>query len=169
MILQELKLRNYPYKTRRQLSEKLVHQYFLKKGYEVFRGTRILGHEGSLNYELYPNVKRKYDRLEKILYKKLGLHLWTLRELLGKGIPDFFVHKGNTSFFVEVKLEHESIKKHQLACMKLLTEFGFDSVIIRVKSKPHLLKKIVEVNEDHLETVYVVSKQERLRKKWDFN
>ena len=40
MIIKELRLRNYPYKSRKGLSEKLAEKYLRKNGYEVFRGSR---------------------------------------------------------------------------------------------------------------------------------
>ncbi|MFC1769190.1 VRR-NUC domain-containing protein [Nanoarchaeota archaeon] len=116
-----------------------------------------------MNYDIYPNVRRKIDRLEEILLKQLGLRLYLLRQTVGSGIPDYFVHKKNESFFVEVKLEHETIKKHQLMCMKRLEEFGLDVYIVRIKSKPYKLKSLVDVENDRLMIMKVLIRQEKLR------
>jgi|SRR3989344_1827136 len=166
MILQELKLRNYPYKSRHRLSERIVRNHFLKSGFEVFRGTSILGAEQSMYYDLYPNVRKKIDRLERILLGKIGLKLWILRNIVSNGIPDYFIHKNGKSFFVEVKLEHESIKKNQLNCMQLLENFGFDIFIIRVKENPYRIKSVVKVTDERLNILKVLVKQERLRKRY---
>src|SRR3990167_2373060 len=110
MLIKEVQLRNYPYKRRQGLSERLFRRYFTKKGYEVFRGQSVLGKEFSVYYELYFNVRRKVDRMEAILAEKLGGSLEDFRKILRttKGIPDYFVYKHGECSFVEVKLENES-------------------------------------------------------------
>jgi hypothetical protein len=172
MILQELKLRSYQYKSRRGLSEYLAKNHLSKRGYEVFRGTMVLGREWSTNYEKYENVKAKYDRLEGILLRKLGLRLWQLRDELTGGIPDYFAHRSRDDcFFAEIKLEHEQVKQHQLSCMALLEQFGFRVVVLRLKSRPYRLKAEVSLDGDIKENMRlgnreVLVRQEKMRMRW---
>jgi len=161
VIIKELKLREFPYRSRRGLSERLANHYFGQRGYEVFRGTMVLGREFSVNYELYENVKRKYDRLEAILTERLGLRLWVMREELTGGIPDFFVHKPGDCFFAEIKLEHEQIKPHQLQCAAKLEGFGFKVMLLRIKSKPY--KLLSNVKLDGAGEKEVLVRQKRFR------
>ncbi len=160
MVIRELRLRDYPYKSRRGLAERLVRKYLEKKGYDVFRGYSILGKECSAYYDEYENVRKKYDRLEVILLNRLGLRLYELRELLDSGIPDYFASKADDVFFVEVKLEHEQIKGHQLECMQLLEKFGFKVVVLRIKKKVY--RPNTNVNLDSGERKVMV-RQKRFR------
>ena len=165
MIITQIQLRNYPYKSRRGLSEKIVKDHFTKQGYKIFRGIRILGKENSINYYLYPNVKKKYDELENIMRSILGKNLENLRNLvkITNGIPDFFIFDPITkkSKFIEVKMENEYIKKNQLECMEFLQSFGFETWVLRVKKKIYLEK--VEIDNGRR---MVVAKQEKLWKKY---
>ncbi len=162
MLIKELQLRNFPYKSRKGLAERLVKRYFEKRGYEVFRGLRVLGREFSVNYYEYENVRQKYDRMEKILYERLGDRLLEFRKAIfkAKGVPDFIVSKDDECFFVEVKLEHESLKPNQQPCLKLLESYGFNTAVIRVKSRPFRIQSEVNL-EDKQKKVLV--RQERLR------
>ncbi len=161
MIIKELKLRNYPYKTRRGLAEKIAKRYFEKQGYEVFRGMMILGREYSMNYG-YENVRKKYERLERILYKELRLKLLLIRGMLKekKGIPDFFLYKRNRMLFVEVKLEHEALRNNQIECIKILEDFGLKVMLLRIKSKPYRVKQIVNLKKS---VKIVLEKQIRIK------
>ena len=153
MILKELQLKRYPYKTRRHLSERLVRAYFQKKGYEVFRGRSVFDSEFSSHHGLFENVRRTYDRLEEILDEKLGSNLQAFRETLTSGIPDFLIHRPGEYIFVEVRLEHEPIQSHHLSSMAFLEGFGFDVMVLRVKTKPYRLQ--VKVDPDENEIVMV--------------
>ena len=82
MIIKELVLREYPYKNKRGLSERLAKKYLEKKGYYVVRGRRVLGKGNSTNYYLFPNVRNMYDKIEKILEKKLDLSLKYFRKII---------------------------------------------------------------------------------------
>jgi len=163
MLIKEVQLRNYPYKSRFRLSERLAKKYFERKGYEVFRGHAML--KNSINYAHYESVRKKYDKLEHILLQKLGLNLYLLREQLQKGIPDFFVYRkqDNDCFFAEIKLEHEQIKSHQLECMRLLESFGLKVVVIRIKSK--LYRVEIDMNPD-TKNKKIWVKQEKIRSKY---
>ena len=152
MIINELQLNNYPYATRHGLAERLVRRHFEKKGFEVYRGYQVLGKEHSLNYEKYEPVARRYDRLEEILYRKLYGGLLYLREVirLTAGVPDFFIHFNGYCAFVEVKMEHESIKKHQYECMRFLEGLGFECIVVRLKRKIYRQKIRVDLRSDHI-------------------
>ena len=176
MIVEELPLRNYQYKSKRGLSERIAKKYFLRLGYEVFRGTMLLGKEWSFNYDKYENVQKKYDRIEKILMDFLGLRIWSLRaQLAFGGIPDFFVYKKRKMHFVEVKLEHEQIKPHQLQCMALLERYGFQTRVLRIKQRPFRLRTKVELDIDpattkenmKLSNRIVLEKQKKMKINWD--
>jgi len=161
MLIKEVQLRDYPYLSRKGLAERLARRYFERNGYDVFRGYAIL--RNSINYHKYENVRKKYDRLERILLKRLGLCLYLLREELGRGIPDFFLYRkdDNNCLFAEVKLEHEQIKPHQFACMKVLEEYGFKVIVLRMKSKIYRAEILLH-NGDRR----ILVKQEKLRKKY---
>ena len=163
MLIKEVQLRDYPYKSKRGLAERLAKRYFEKNGYELFRGYAIL--RNSTNYYLYENVKKKYNRLENILLGKIGLNLYLLREQLHKGIPDFFLYRkqDNDCFFAEIKLEHEQIKSHQLNCMELLESFGFKVIVLRIKSKIYRAEIMMNLND---KTKVILVKQNKLRKRY---
>jgi len=168
MIIKELQLKKYPYKSRKGLSEKVAKNYFEKKGYKVFRGTMILGKHFSINYELYDNVKKKYDILERILLRKLGLDIYFLRNLLIeiKGIPDYFIYRNKQdNFFAEIKLEHESVKLHQLECMKILEKFNFQCYLIRIKSKPYRIESEVNLQGEIKENFKLKNRFVKIRQK----
>ncbi len=139
MIYKEVQFRNYPYKSRTGLAERIVKGYFEKRGFEVYRGIRTIVRQRTLRYFLYENVKRAYDRVETIIREHLqDRHREFVNSQSLKGMPDFIIHRkypGKMTAFVEVKFEHESIKKHQKDCLAKLESFGFVSMIVRVKSK----------------------------------
>ena len=126
MLIKEIKLKDYPYSSRKGLSERIVKNYFLKSGFEVFKGNYILGREFSSNYYLYENVQNKYRRFEQIIQQKIGIDLDFVRNSILKiqGVPDFFVYRklDDKSFFVEVKLENEQIKQRQYDCICLVED-----------------------------------------------
>ncbi len=137
MIIEEVKLKNRAYVSRHGLAEALVRRRLVRAGFDVFRGIGFFGPE-ALHVE-YPVVIARYERLESLLRSQLGFGLFTLRSVLHspKGMPDFLCYKDGRFLFVEVKLEHEPIKKHQLAKMELLERFGFETKVVRVKQKPY--------------------------------
>ncbi|MBD3204498.1 hypothetical protein GF327_09480 [Candidatus Woesearchaeota archaeon] len=176
MIIKDLKLRDYPYKSRKGLSERLAKKHFKKKGFEVFRGSAVLGKRNSFYYYIYPNVKNKYDRLEKILEKKLDKSLVFFRKLLRvtKGIPDYFVFRDidEKMMFVEVKLEHEQIRIHQFEAMSLIEAYGFDVIVVRYKKKIYRKKTKIDLKGDirenkKLKNRVVLVKQEKLWKRYE--
>ncbi len=167
MLARELKLRDYPYKSRSGLSERIAKSYFRKKGYEVFRGMRILDQK-NLYYYFYPGMRKKHDRLQQILKEKLKERYSEFRKSLknGKGLPDYVIHmsrkEGKETFFAEIKLEHESLKESQLECIRLLEKYGFRVVLVRVKKK--VINEASEINTRTFAKKILV-KQSRLTKR----
>jgi hypothetical protein len=164
MHVKEIRLRDYPYKSHRGLAERIVRGYYVKRGFEVFRGSMLLGKEYSQRYTQYLTVRRRYDRLELALESAVGNDLPALRKRVSKcrGIPDFAIMRGSLAF-VEVKLEHEHIKPHQLHCMQILEQYGFKVYVVRLKKKPYRLHTIVNLKSTGKT---VVATQERLWKRY---
>lgn len=169
MILQELTLSKFPYVSRKGLSERLVKCYLQKKGYEVYRSVRIIGKEYSLRYIMYDNVQRAYDRVESLLRRKLqDKYERFCEEITCKGLPDFFVYRRRPVeewIFVEVKLEHESIKPCQSIMLKRLEEIGFLCRIIRIK-KASYVKVAKAVWDGNRWVKRVIEKQQKLKKRY---
>lgn len=178
MIIKEIKLRDYPYKRRRGLAERLARRHLEKMDYEVFRGRSVLGKEYSLYYDKYENVRRKYDRLERVLRELMGLQLDILREDIRRrnGIPDLFVARQRgmsvEAMFVEVKLEHEQVRPHQLKCMRLLERWGFRCMLLRIKRSVYRKESRVDLEGDlyekrKLSERRVLVKQEKLWRRYE--
>ena len=126
----------------------------------------------SFNYFLFPNVRKKHDRLEQILKNKLGINLVFFRNLLTitKGIPDYFAYRNtdHKMFFAEVKLGHEQIKNHQYWCMSLIEAYGFEVVVLRLKRNIYRKKSIIDLQGDieknkRLRNRKILEKQEKIR------
>jgi len=165
MIIKEVQLRNYAYKSRKGLAERQIQKYLERQGYEVFRGTMILGQSHSYYYYRYSNVKQKYDRLEILLISRCDLN--QLRKSIAwKGIPDFFAHRktDNKTMFVEVKLEHEQLSKAQFEQIRILESFGFNVVVIRLKQKIYREETAVDVEN---KKCVITIRQEKLWKRWE--
>jgi hypothetical protein len=178
MIIKELKLRNYPYKSKKGLAEKLAKKYFIKKNYEIFKGRLILGREYSTNYFLYNNVKQKYSRFDRIIIEQINSNKKYLEKLLKitKGIPDFFVFRktDKNMMFVEVKLEHEQIKENQYEAMSFLEAYGFKVMVLRFKNKIYRKKSKINIKKDikenkKLSKRKILVKQEKIWKKYEKN
>lgn len=155
--------RNFEYKTNRGLSEKLVKNYYSKKGYLVWKGEylRFLGNESFYVYQ-----KEKYDKLIYEIKSKIGTkRFWKLIIYLKafSGIPDFIIKKNEELIFVEVKLNNESIKKNQLNSMLFLKEIGLNSVIVRVSDNKRIFKKELDLLTGKS---YLKSYIPKLRLKW---
>lgn len=137
---------------RRGLAERIARRHLEREGYELFCGRQLLGPELSVRYHRYAAVQRRYDRLEWILLERLGLRLWLLREELGtgRGLPDYLcVHERGVRrrlLLVEVKLEHEQLKLHQLACIRLLERYGFETMLMRIKRRVYRVRAHADVH-----------------------
>src|SRR3989338_3719260 len=127
MLIKEIHLKSKA--QRRGLSEKLAKQKLKKQGFRVYRGIGFFG-PGAIHVD-YPYVVNMYKELDKYLNERFGYALFAMRLVLGttKGMPDFLCISGSEISFVEVKLEHESIKPTQIKMMDALEEFGFKVMV----------------------------------------
>ena len=165
MLIKEIQLPIFPYKSRRGVAERLVKKYFMRQGFEVYRGARIMGWH-TLRYFMYPNVRRVYDRVEFLLRKKLQASYPAFRARIShKGLPDFFLYRkypGECWMFVEAKLGNECLGKHQLKQLQFLEESGFLCAVVRVK-KALCRIEIKRVYENRRVSEEVLLKQQKIR------
>jgi DNA polymerase elongation subunit (family B) len=112
------------YKSRKGLSERLIKRRLEKQGWEVWRG-------GLLNIlkeqEIYPNVKRKYEKLMDLMeeYQKDKLPHMQYISTVHHGMPDFLCFRKGEFKFVECKLGHEQLSKRQKKTITKLQQLGF--------------------------------------------
>jgi len=112
------------YRTRKGLSERKLRRRLEKQGWTTWRG-------GSINItrktEIYPNVRKKYQRLNNLLNKHRPGLLPFLQYLCNvhHGMPDFICFRNGVFKFVECKLGYESLSKRQKICIKKLQSFNF--------------------------------------------
>jgi hypothetical protein len=118
-------IRNYPYMTRRGLSELQLRRRLEKQGWKVWRGGFI--HAAS-NY--FPSVRKRYDMLFGLLKELAGED--TIQRLcylssVHHGMPDFLCYNPSTKQFkcVECKLGHESLSQRQIVTILKLHDAGF--------------------------------------------
>ncbi|MEK6968695.1 MAG: VRR-NUC domain-containing protein [Nanoarchaeota archaeon] len=161
MLIKEIQLRNYDYASRHGLSERIARKRLVKQGFKVYRGIGFFGFK-AIKVD-YPAVVNKYKELESELTGRLGYSLFAIQLALGsaKGIPDFLCLSDKEIVFVEVKLEHESIKPHQLRVMRVLEDFGFKVMVFRLKQKVFRIE--TEVSEGQRKVLLVQHKLRRRR------
>ncbi|MFH1850584.1 MAG: DNA polymerase domain-containing protein [archaeon] len=111
------------YKSRAGLSEKLIRQRLERQGWTVWRG-------GSLwilkQDEVYPNVRRKYEKLIQLMAKhKLDHEYLQYLCHVHHGMPDYLCYRNRRFKFVECKLGHEQLGKGQKKCISKLQGMGF--------------------------------------------
>lgn len=136
--------RDFNYKTNKGLAERQVKAHYKSKGYEVFRGSYI-SFQGT---ELREYHSEKIQRLENAIKEKIGLDgLIELSVFCNKnaGLPDFAVKKGEEFFFVEVKLENEQIKSHQIETIKFIIQLGLKVIIVRLSSNKNIYEKELDL------------------------
>jgi len=123
-------IKQYDY--RAGLSEKLIKEKLEKEGWIVWRGSLI----GILRsgQELYPNVKKKYEKLESLLEKNNPGKIQELQYMnaVHHGMPDFICFRVNRFKFIECKLQYESLSKVQKKCIEKLTEMGFEVEVHKI-------------------------------------
>jgi len=107
------------YKSNRGLSERLIRKRLEGEGWEVWRG----GFLHAPRMEVYPNVLKKYKRLEHLIDPATLDHLQYLC-VVHHGMPDFLCYRDGFKF-VECKLGHEQLSKVQKLCIPLLKKLGF--------------------------------------------
>lgn len=118
-------IRNYPYMTRRGLSELQLRRRLEKQGWHVWRGGFL--HAAS---DYFPSVKKRYDRLFGLLKELVGDD--TVQRLcylssVHHGMPDFLCYNPSTKQFkfVECKLGHEALSQRQVITISKLHDAGF--------------------------------------------
>lgn len=112
------------YTTNKGLSEKLIKKNLITTGWEVWRGGFL---HAARKIDIYPNIYKKYSKLESIIPTHLE-HLQYLSQY-HHGMPDFFCHKKGYSKFVECKLGHEQLSALQKKCIKKLADIGFTTEV----------------------------------------
>lgn len=134
----------------RGYAERIVRKEFERRGIVVWRG----GFVHARRSERYPNVERKYARLERIVEERYPGTLEELQYLSSTqhGMPDLVTWNGSALRFVEVKLDYEPISERQRSCMMRLSSLGFSVVIARVVSRSTRLRESeidLETREEH--------------------
>lgn len=116
----------------RGFSERVARQELERRGLVVWRG----GFAHANRSDQYPNVTRKYARLERVVRDHYPGRLELLQYLSSsqRGMPDLAVWNGRELRFVEVKLDYEPLSERQKRCLKRLCEAGFTVSIMRVVS-----------------------------------
>lgn len=107
------------------LSEKLLSRRLQRQGWELWRGGILhILRQG----EPYPNVRRKYERLQSLLEKNLPGTFEHLQYLchVHHGMPDFLCYRNRQFKFVECKLGYEPLRHNQRLCIRRLLELGFE-------------------------------------------
>ena len=111
-------------KERRGLSEKIIRRRLERQGWTVWRGglVHITGED-----ELYPNVRRKYLLLERLLETHTPGMLDELSYLcrVHHGMPDLLCFRKGIFKFVECKLIYEQLSRRQKRCISRLQQLGF--------------------------------------------
>jgi Holliday junction resolvase len=105
------------------LSEKEIKKRLEKKGYEVWRGAYLGIHRDK---EQYPNVIRKYRKLEELMIR-YGVDHEYLEYInsVHHGMPDYITFRRGEFLFVECKLGHEQLSRVQKRCIALLKSLGY--------------------------------------------
>ncbi|MFH0978387.1 MAG: DNA polymerase domain-containing protein [Candidatus Woesearchaeota archaeon] len=112
------------YSERQGLSERILARRLIKQGWSVWRG-------GLINIvnkdDLYPNVRKRYEKLNSLLFKHRPDLLDYLHYLcdVHHGMPDFICFRNGVFKFVECKLGHEQLSVRQKKCIAKLQEIGF--------------------------------------------
>jgi DNA polymerase elongation subunit (family B) len=110
---------------RKGLSEKIFKRKLEKEGWTVWRGGlfNILKKQ-----EIYPNVRRKYEKLLELFkkYHKDLLPSLQYIDYVHHGLPDFVCFRNGRFKFVECKLGHEQLNSRQKKTLTRLQELGFE-------------------------------------------
>jgi hypothetical protein len=110
---------------RRGLAERELRRRLERQGWTVWRGELV----GILRNrdDLYLNVRKKYELLERLLEQHRPGTLERLQYLAAvhHGMPDFLCFRRGEFEFVECKLCHEQLSRVQKACIPKLQALGF--------------------------------------------
>ncbi|MBD3318342.1 hypothetical protein GF342_00350 [Candidatus Woesearchaeota archaeon] len=122
------------YAQKRGLSERILRQRLERQGWTVWRG-------GSIHItryeELYPNVRRKYELLIRLLddHKPDTKEILQYYCMIQHGMPDFLCYKNGRFKFVECKLQYEQLSHRQKRCIMKLQDLGFDVEVHKLVDK----------------------------------
>jgi len=144
-----MKIRHFfiPFKDkeiRQGLSEKIIRRRLEKEGWEVWKGGLI---SVVRQDDIYPNVRRKYERLCSLLDEKKPRSLIILQYFcdVHHGMPDFICYRRGEFKFVECKLGYEQVSERQKVCMRKLKELGFGLEVHKL-SYPGTRNRIVDID-----------------------
>ncbi len=151
------------YPDKRGLSEKLLRRRLENNGWTIWRGGLIGAQD---EYDIYPNVRRKYQLLEELLE---GFRPGTYEELkfLAKvhhGMPDFICFRKGVFLFVECKYGHEQLSIRQKHCIRKLKQLGFVVEVHKLVENCTKTRKamiILETGEKK-----ILNKQLRIKQKY---
>jgi DNA polymerase-2 len=103
------------------VSEKELRKRLGKQGWIVWKSAliNIINDE-----EVYPNVRRKYEKLHGLLDDRLEMLRYICH--VHHGLPDFICYRNGIFKFVECKLGHEQLSDSQKKCIPKLIDMGFD-------------------------------------------
>jgi len=151
------------YKKRQGLSERQLKKRLEQQGWTVWRGgaINIVRYGG-----LYPNVKRKYEVLCKVLEEHRPGTCEYLQYLCSvhHGMPDFICYRSGKFKFVECKLGHEQLSHRQKACIRRLKGLGFTVEVHKfVDHCTKTRRAIVDLRDG---SKSILEKQMTLTQKW---
>ena len=130
----------YQYARTRSLSEALVERHLTRKGYILSRGYLL---DSFFEPDCMLSIRNK--RMTKRLLQQFGLQrLVRMAKYCSKrhGTPDIIAaHTSRGMVAIEVKLEHESIKQHQLETMKQLNDWGLECEVWRVAPRRNRVRE----------------------------
>ncbi|MEK6849867.1 MAG: VRR-NUC domain-containing protein [Nanoarchaeota archaeon] len=157
-------IRNYPYMTRRGLSELQLRRRLEKQGWQVWRGGFLHAASG-----YFPSVKKKYDFLFGLLKELTNED--TVQRLcylssVHHGMPDFLCYNSATKQFkfVECKLGHEALSQRQVVTISKLHDAGFVTEVHKlVDACTKTRRAVVNIS---LGTKQVMEKEMTLKTRW---
>lgn len=109
---------------RRGLSEARIKKRLQRQGWIVWRSASI----GVVRHrDIYPNVRRHYERLCLLLEKQRPgiVDYLQLVASVHHGLPDFLCYRQGQFKFVECKLGYETLSERQRVCINKLQSIGF--------------------------------------------
>jgi len=116
---------------RKGLSERTAKRRLEKQGWDVWRSELL---DVLKEPEIYPNVRRKYEKLILLLQKYHPKELPYLKYLnfVHHGMPDFLCFRKGEFKFVECKLGHEQLSSRQKKTITELQRLGFKVEVLKI-------------------------------------
>lgn len=127
----------------RGLAERVVKRKLEKEGWLVWRSDCL----NVLDLDLYPNVRKKYERLFRVL-KRFNVDYEFLQYVcyVHHGLPDFICYRLGKIKFVECKYKYEPLNENQKKCIPMLQSKGFWIEIYRIVNHSKIRRAIIHVN-----------------------